>query len=164
MRFPSTAVASEPTNPGGYGAWGATVCVDGERVYEGSGYLGKKAGMTNNVAEYSGVQAALQWAADNGFAGVDCDVVVRGDSKMAVKQLAGEWKVKAGAYVPYFYYAQRTAMLFKSIRFVWIPREKNAECDALSKKVLTDRGVTLRIQPQEKESRTFPSYTDSEIP
>jgi hypothetical protein len=35
-----------------------------------------------------------------------------------------------------------------NVSFKWVPREQNADCDVLSKKVLLDRGIQFRIQPE----------------
>ena len=46
---------------------------------------------TNNVAEYSGLLAALDWAVANGIATLH----IRSDSELLIKQMRGEYRVKA---------------------------------------------------------------------
>ena len=51
---------------------------------------------TNNVAEYSGLIAALRWAAANGISRLH----VRADSDLLVKQMRGEYRVKSPGLQP----------------------------------------------------------------
>ena len=76
-------------NPGPAG-YGAVVRdpVTGEVLKEISDSLGRA---TNNVAEYSGLVAALRAAA--GIA-PQADVEVRMDSKLVVEQMSGRWQIK----------------------------------------------------------------------
>jgi hypothetical protein len=61
------------------------------------------------------------------------------------------WEVRGGLYVPYY---REAFALFDPLRarvtLDWTPRERNNECDVLSKKVLLDRGVVFRIQPERR--------------
>ncbi|MCU4139579.1 MAG: Ribonuclease HI [Methanophagales archaeon] len=52
---------TEPKNPGGYGTYGFVVKVDGEVVKRGKGFIGKGAGITNNVCEYIALLRALEY-------------------------------------------------------------------------------------------------------
>src|SRR5947208_5594856 len=139
----------EPRNPGGHAAWGIRILVDGIEAHTAGGYVGCSPEMSNNVAEYCGVCAAMRWVRQSELRGI---LTIRGDSKLVIKQLSGEWRVHGGRYLPYY----REAMsLLKELQaclggvsLEWIPREKNAECDVHSKKVLLDRGVQFRIQPE----------------
>ena len=71
--------------PAGYGV--RVEDTDGNLIEELYGPLGIA---TNNVAEYSGLLAALKWAVDHG----QRDVHIRADSELLVKQMRGEYKVK----------------------------------------------------------------------
>lgn len=140
--------ACEPLNPGGHGAWGIRICVDGKEVHVGGGYVGSGDGISNNVAEYAGVVAIMQWVLQSGFQG---SLKVRGDSNLVINQLSGRWKVKRGLYVER--YREALALLQKAketfaVEFEWIPREQNSVCDYHSKKVLRDRGVKFRLQAE----------------
>jgi ribonuclease HI len=69
-------------NPGPAG-WGAVVAApDGSIVAELHGGI---AHATNNVAEYSGLVAALAWCETHGAT----DVLVRSDSLLLVQQMKG---------------------------------------------------------------------------
>jgi len=142
--------ACEPRNPGGHGAWGVRICVDGKEVHVSGGYVGSGATISNNVAEYAGVVAILKWVLQSGIHG---SLKVHGDSKLVIKQLSGKWKARHGLYVGM--YREALALLqdvkkVLGVEFEWIPREKNSICDYHSKKVLLDRGVKSRIQEVEK--------------
>jgi len=67
--------------PAGYGV--RIESADGAVVDELHGALGIA---TNNVAEYNGLLAALQWAVDRG----ERRVHIRADSELLVKQMRGE--------------------------------------------------------------------------
>lgn len=134
---------TEPINPGGHSAYGIAINVDGQPVCRRGGYVGVGKGMSNNVAEYCGFIAALEEAIK--YQG---PIVLRGDSLLVVKQISGKWDAHFGAYLPY--YEKAKALWGKHsarARVIWIPREKNTICDALSKRVLSDRGIVFRIQP-----------------
>ena len=51
---------------------------------------------TNNVAEYRGLLAALQWAVDHGVH----ELHVRGDSLLLIQQMRGVYKVKHEGLIP----------------------------------------------------------------
>jgi broad specificity phosphatase PhoE len=83
---------------------------------------------TNNVAEYSGLIAGLQAAADLGAV----DVEVRMDSKLVVEQMSGRWQIKNPGLRPLAAQAATLARRFDRIRFTWIPRDQNRRADALA--------------------------------
>jgi probable phosphoglycerate mutase len=113
-------------NPGPAG-YGAVVrdATTGEVLAERLGALGVA---TNNVAEYSGLIAGLTAAAE---LGAD-DVEVRMDSKLVVEQMAGRWKIKHPGLRPLAAQAATLVRKFPSVRFTWIPRERNKRADALA--------------------------------
>jgi ribonuclease HI len=141
----------EPRNPGGHAAWGVLIKVDGQTVYEASGYVGVGDAMSNNVAEYAGVTALLTELAK--YSGV---AIIRGDSKLVIMQLQNKWRVNGGRYWPYYLTAAQLWRKEKNrCRIQWIPRDDNDICDVLSKRELIKRGVTLRIQPQKAEKEEW---------
>jgi ribonuclease HI len=118
------------------------VKLDGTTVYADGGYCGCGPKMSNNVAEYSGVAAAMTEAEK-----YEGRIIIRGDSKLAIMQLQGKWKVKGGLYYPFYLRAREVyARILDRVKMEWIPRVENDECDFLSKQVLKDRGVIFRIQ------------------
>ena len=139
--------ATEPVNPGGHSAYGVAVKVDGKFVFQKGEYVGHGPKMSNNVAEYAGFIAAVTECLK--YPGV---VIIRGDSKLVVMQMNGKWKAKKGLYIPYYHKAKEIWGKLKSrAKVEWISRDYNDVCDGLSKKVLHDRGITFRIQPEYDE-------------
>jgi probable phosphoglycerate mutase len=87
---------------------------------------------TNNVAEYSGLIAGLRAAAGLGASTVD----VRMDSKLAVEQMSGRWKIKHPALVQLWTEARELAKNFDRVRYEWIPRAQNAHADRLANQAM----------------------------
>ena len=112
-------------NPGLAG-WGAYIINDdGTVLAELSGALGVA---TNNVAEYHGLIAALQWAADNDVTAL----AVKGDSLLLVEQMRGNYKVKNEGLKPLHMKARMLVMQIGNVSFAHVPREKNKDADRLS--------------------------------
>ncbi len=122
---------AEPRNPG-VGTYGFVIYSDGKRLTEGHGPAGEN--VTNNFAEYVALVRALSSIASNS----DEPVLIKSDSRLLVNQMSGEWKVKKGAYLPKYREAKELARQFKSLKFVWIPRERNAEADELSRRAYAE--------------------------
>jgi len=119
-----------PRNPGGVAAYGYLIYRGNELLHSGSGIVGEGCGMTNNVAEYEGLKAALIWLNEQG---IKNRIEVKGDSQLVIKQLKGEWAVRSETskkYVP------NILSLLKGwdVRFVWIKRDANEAADRLSRK------------------------------
>ena len=124
--------ACGPTNPGGVASYGFVVRgSDNNIIHEGAGYVGEGPQMSNNVAEYEAVAAALQYILDRGWK--DIEVRLYGDSMLTVEQMSGRWKFKGGLYLKSARKACYLGNKFKKISFTWIPREQNQEADELSK-------------------------------
>jgi probable phosphoglycerate mutase len=112
-------------NPGLAG-WGAYIVDDdGTVLAELSGALGVA---TNNVAEYHGLIAALQWAADHDVTALS----VKGDSLLLVEQMRGNYKVKNEGLKPLHMKARMLVMQIGNVSFAHVPREKNKDADRLS--------------------------------
>ena len=109
--------------PAGYGV--RIEGADGALVAELFGGLGVA---TNNVAEYNGLLAALQWAVDHG----EREVHIRADSELLVKQMRGEYKVKHPGLQPLYVRARLLVMQLDRVRFEHVRREFNKEADRLS--------------------------------
>ncbi|MGN9775465.1 bifunctional RNase H/acid phosphatase [Micromonospora sp. H33] len=110
--------------PAGYGA----VVRDpdtGEVLAERSEAIGTA---TNNVAEYRGLIAGLEAAAELGAGEVD----IRMDSKLVVEQMCGRWQIKHPGLRPLAAQAAGLVGRFAAVRFSWIPRERNRHADALA--------------------------------
>jgi ribonuclease HI len=77
-------------NPGPSGLGVYVTDNKGTKLAELSQYLGHQ---TNNVAEYSALLAALEWAVDHGYRSLQ----VVSDSELMVKQIRGVYKVSNSA-------------------------------------------------------------------
>jgi ribonuclease HI len=119
-------------NPGPAG-YGAVVCdaVSGEVLAERSEGIGTA---TNNVAEYQGLIAGLRAALDLAGPGrvAGSEVEVRMDSKLVVEQMSGRWKIKHPAMRLLAREASGLVGQLGSVRFTWIPRERNKRADRLA--------------------------------
>jgi ribonuclease HI len=90
--------------------------------------------MTNNVAEYYGLIAALDYAESHGIRALR----VESDSELMVKQMQGQYKVKSEDLKPLFERAKKMSMGFTSFRIDHVYREQNREADALANEALDE--------------------------
>ncbi len=128
--------ACEPPKGGGVATWGY--------VARGAGLYHADCGLavrpyspraTNNVAEYVAAIRALEWLSAQGFRG---EVLVTGDSQLVVRQMRGEYEVRAEHLKAYRSHLSALAQGFQHVEFRWVPREENQEADALSKEALRE--------------------------
>lgn len=114
-------------NPGVAGA-GAVVSRDsGEVLAEVSEYLGDD--KTNNYAEYQAIILALQKCLELGLH--NSEIELRSDSKLAVEQLSGRWKVKDAGIKEQFSEIQVLLLQFNNVKFTHVRRELNKHADML---------------------------------
>jgi probable phosphoglycerate mutase len=113
--------------PAGYGVH--IVDTAGETLAELVGPLGHA---TNNVAEYSGLIAALQWACEHGHARLR----VRMDSELVIKQMRGEYKVKHAVLQALHADATRLLAKLERVTFEHVRREQNKVADGLSNQAM----------------------------
>ncbi len=114
--------------PAGYGA----VLKDadtGEVVAEVAAGIGRA---TNNVAEYRGLIAGLQAAAELSPVSVE----VRMDSKLVIEQMAGRWQVKHPDMRELRRTAAEAVQRLTDVRFRHIPRAQNAHADRLANEAM----------------------------
>lgn len=133
----------EPTNPNGIATYGFTVYKNGEHVLEGYGVVGEGEGMSNNVGEYAALCEALKALIKLDLTGEK--VLVKSDSKLLVNQMNGVWRCHGGYYIQKYEEARGLVRLFKSIRFVWVPREENREADALSRRAYEEYLLSHKV-------------------
>src|SRR5712692_11348911 len=107
----------------------------GEVVAKLKKYIGR---MTNDIAEYYALIAALDYAQSHGIR------ALRGesDSELLVRQMRGQYKVKSAELRPLFERARKMAQSFDSFRIDHVYREKNAEADALANEALDETSGT----------------------
>jgi ribonuclease HI len=117
-------------NPGKSGA-GAVVYQDDMVIEQISKYLGDR--LTNNEAEYLAVLHSIHFLIERKFtqANFYCD------SQLLVKQLNGQYKVKAPTIIPLHKEIKALSQNL-NIKFTWIRREENTVADALANKAIDE--------------------------
>jgi len=98
---------------------------DGTLVEEFSEAIGHA---TNNVAEYRGLLAALDWAKTRGYR----ELQVRSDSLLLVQQMRGNYKVKNAGLQPLHAKARLLAHDIGRVTFEHVGRSLNAHADRLA--------------------------------
>jgi ribonuclease HI len=101
------------------------------KQFGGKGVVGAGKGVSNNLSEYTALCRALRELIALGWNREE--VIVRSDSQLLIMQMSGLWRVKGGLYLPAYLEARELVKAFKSVRFEWVPRERNEEADALSR-------------------------------
>ena len=87
---------------------------------------------TNNFAEYTGLIEGMELALKNDVT----DLHVRLDSKLAIEQMSGNWKVKNANIRPLWEKACSLREKFNTIAFKHVPREKNQRADQLANEAM----------------------------
>ena len=87
---------------------------------------------TNNVAEYRGLLAALEYAVARGGS----TVTIRSDSLLLVKQMQGEYRVKNEALRALWEEATDLERRFRRVRYTSVRREHNELADRLVNEAL----------------------------
>ena len=124
-------------NPGP-SAYGVVVRdLRGEIIARLKKYIGR---MTNNVAEYYGLIAAMDYAQSHGVRSLR----IESDSELLVKQMRGQYKVKSEDLRPLFERAKKMSQGFESFRIEHVYREQNREADALANEALDE---TAKVGP-----------------
>ena len=95
-------------------------------------YLGNQ---TNNVAEYSGLLAALGWAVRE----KQLSLKVLSDSELLVRQMLGQYKVKNPDLKLLYDRAQALVKKLQQFAIEHVRRESNREADRLVNEVLDSR-------------------------
>lgn len=108
---------------------------DGSKLCEFAKTIGRE---TNNIAEYYGLVAALDYAASHGIRALR----VRSDSELLVRQMQGRYKVKNAALKPLHERAQKLSRALDYFVIEHVMREQNRDADALGNLVL-DRGGSV---------------------
>lgn len=117
-------------NPG-RAAWAYLLVIDGEVIAGDAGFLGIT---TNNVAEYRAVINGLQAALDRHLQYAD----LCSDSELVVRQIRGEYRVRAPHLRPLHEEVLRLKKRFTEIRVRSVPRDDPiiARADAMCNAVL----------------------------
>ena len=119
--------------PAGYGV--RIEQPDGTLVEEFGGTIGVA---TNNVAEYRGLLAALEWARAHGHTRLH----VRSDSLLLVQQMLGNFKVKNAGLQPLHGRARLLAHAIGRVTFEHVGRSLNEHADRLANTAMDDAART----------------------
>jgi ribonuclease HI len=133
-------------NPGPAGFGVMLRDASGNAVAELSEYLGQQ---TNNVAEYSALLAALNYALQHGFTALR----VFSDSELMVKQIKGQYKVSNAALKVLHGNARGLIARLDSFSITHVLREKNRDADRLANAAM-DRGMK---RPSENAGHSGPA-------
>lgn len=126
--------ACEPINPGGVASFGYTFILGRSELRFGNGVVGEGEGMTNNVAEYSGLIEGMKAVSKLVKAGDTLEI--RSDSQLAVRQMNGIYRVRSERIRPLYEKAQKLKKTIEAkgvqVQIKWVPREENERADYLS--------------------------------
>ena len=118
-------------NPGPAGI-GFTVEVEGAEIFGGGAFIGDT---TNNVAEY----LAMAWALENALHHGASSVLVLADSELVVKQIRGEYRVKAPGLKAYFELVRTLLLRFDRYEINHIYRAENKVADGYANQAMDAR-------------------------
>ena len=118
-------------NPGPSSTGWVVLDEQGRLVKEDGSTIGHH---TNNQAEYLAVQEAACWIEDN--LGRELSLEFRLDSKLAVMQLTGQWKIKDNALRQLALEVMNQLGYFAAVELKHVPREENQRADALANRAL----------------------------
>ncbi|MDR0198784.1 MAG: ribonuclease HI family protein [Methanomassiliicoccaceae archaeon] len=119
-------------NPGP-AAFAVVVCKDGKIIHQHSEYIGVS---TNNVAEYRGLIYAAGYAIDSR----EDDVEFIMDSKLAVEQMKGNYKVRSKNLIDMHHDVKAMVSNIRNVKFRHVKRSDAmiAVADALLNRTMDD--------------------------
>lgn len=135
--------------PAGYGV--VILGEDGNILGELSEFLGMR---TNNVAEYSGLLAALEFALANGHPRLR----VVSDSELMVKQIRGQYRVQSPDLRPLYEEAKRRIAKLEAFQIEHVLRGKNKKADELANRAM-DQGMRRKSELKAGVSASLNSTT-----
>jgi ribonuclease HI len=114
---------------------------EGREIASGSNYLGT---MTNNEAEYHGLLAGLKEVLSRG--GTEVEVFM--DSELVIKQLKGQYRVKAAHLAPLNREAVDILMRMKTAKVHHVPRENEVitKADAMVNWTLDQHNLARQLR------------------
>src|SRR5208283_1259661 len=98
---------------------------------------------TNNVAEYYGLIAALDYAQSHGIRALQ----IESDSELLVKQMRGQYKVKSEDLRPLFERARKMSATFDHFAINHVYREQNKDADALANEAMDESARSAASPP-----------------
>lgn len=123
-------------NPEGHGSCACLIVRDGVEVYRKSLYLGEGKGMTNNMAEYSGLKLILQYL----IAHPEPCLII-GDSSVVINRMRSRtMSGGSGLCAPLALECKALArMITTHVEYLWQPRTRNEECDSMCQAEIDER-------------------------
>jgi ribonuclease HI len=118
-------------NPGHASYGYAVLDPAGNVLHKGCGYIGVS---TNNVAEYTALREALKFVLKQEIKSVE----IRSDSELLVKQLKGEYKVKAPHLATLYEECRNLLRRLAWYEIKHVPRAKNKLADQLANQALDE--------------------------
>jgi ribonuclease HI len=118
-------------NPGHASYGYAVLDPAGTVLHTGCGYIGIG---TNNVAEYTALREALKFVLERGISSVE----IRSDSELLVKQLKGEYKVRAPHLALLHEECRNLLRRLGWYEIKHVPRAKNKLADQLANEALDE--------------------------
>jgi ribonuclease HI len=136
-------------NPGP-SAYGVTVeDSGGSPLAAFSRFLGRA---TNNVAEYHGLLAALEYALKHHHHRVR----ILTDSELLARQMEGRYKVKSPDLKPLFARAQQMVARLEHLSVRHVPREQNTAADQLANQALDAASMEADLKPGPTPTQNSP--------
>jgi ribonuclease HI len=118
-------------NPGPAGVGVLVIGPDGQEVERINRSIGEA---TNNVAEYRALLLALERAQALGWT----DLEVYSDSELLVRQLQGRYQVRHAVLRELYAMARERIGTVRRFTIQHVPREQNAEADALANRAIDE--------------------------
>lgn len=140
-----------PKNPGGVACYGFVIYEDGRKLAQGYGLAAEpwSSEATSNVAEYYGLMKGLEWLVENRPGE---SLRVRGDSKLVIMQMKGEFKVRSRRLLPFYKRCKELEARLGKVAYEWIPRGENEEADRLSERAYREFMERARLRSRSRSS------------
>lgn len=122
---------------------------DGAPLAAFSKFLGEA---TNNVAEYQGLLAALDYALKHHH----LRLRVLSDSELLARQIEGTYKVRSADLKPLHAQARQMIARLETFAIEHVPREQNREADRLVNQALDGAAVGAGLKPVLPRSQPAP--------
>ncbi|MCS6850627.1 MAG: ribonuclease HI family protein [Gemmataceae bacterium] len=104
---------------------------------------------TNNVAEYTALVKALEYATRLGIR----RLLIHSDSELLVRQMNGQYQVKSSDLRPLFERAKQLCRAFDTVSIIHVSRDQNRRADQLCNQILDQRGGAGRPGPAKPTRR-----------
>ena len=130
------ASKNNPRGPAGGGWLIYDCCPSCSRIASGQKYFGYN--VSNNQAEYRGLDAALEYLIDES---ISCgELCIRGDSEIVLKQLEGYYQVRSPNIIPLYNETldKLSSIQYNSITYEHIDRANNYEADQNANQAIID--------------------------